>query len=417
MQHTLVPITALVLAAALPAQREPNHVIQNNGGIFAASGGFGDYGKVVPEFDGDGWDDIATAAPSADEPLNSGGPQVGTVYVHSGRRGTLIRKFFGTQVGSNFGRGIDSPGDYDAAVWSVGILLGGMVPLTPFRAALPGNHLAPQLALVRTAAGGYALAIGTPTADTNGLVNNGTVEFYAGGSSPAWTQNGTATSDNAGIAVVATRDVDGDGEEEVLCVAGTTTSGRAVIVRQDGSIAETTPLSCQGTVRPISIEDVTGDGRGEWGHAWLTGVCGRSETLIFSRGLDQVIDMPMGPAGSYVASFDIDLGPANAGKSYWQLYSVSGTSPGYLGPPPWPLVPLNLDDTTAVMENLAGTAFTPDSIGVLDAAGRATTNLLVPALLVQFFVVTQTEVVTVAAALDTPLNVPATSNPMRIPIR
>jgi len=87
--------------------------------------------------------------------------------------------------------------------------------------------------------------------------------------------------------------------------------------------------------------------------------------------------------GDTVVTSEFSMGGGNAGAPYWQLFAISGTSPGVVGPSPWPLIPLNLDGMTELAESVAGSPIAPDSYGVLDGTGRASTVFTVPAFVAQ----------------------------------
>ena len=115
-------------------------------------------------------------------------------------------------------------------------------------------------------------------------------------------------------------------------------------------------------------------------------------------------------AGDVLASADIDFGAGRAGQSYWQLFSISGTEPGLLGPSPWPLVPLNIDGVTTVAQSLSGGPLAPNTSGVLDAVGRGQSTLTVPASVAQ--ILSGIPFQSVALVLDgAGQNITATSNP------
>ena len=90
-----------------------------------------------------------------------------------------------------------------------------------------------------------------------------------------------------------------------------------------------------------------------------------------------------GAAGG-TQSWTIDFGPANAGMVYLVLGSLHGWTPAtfYGGVP----VPLVADNYSLFTINNAGGAFFPGSVGLLDAQGRATAQVVMPASVTVAFV-------------------------------
>jgi hypothetical protein len=122
---------------------------------------------------------------------------------------------------------------------------------------------------------------------------------------------------------------------------------------------------------------VTGDGRGELLQFHLSGQSAISEARLYGQGLG-ITTQVIGGAGEVTAVFAIDGGLANAGRVYLQGYGISGASPGLIGPPPWPMIPLNFDVVTDLVLGLVGTPLFPDAIGFLDVFGAAVTNMALP---------------------------------------
>ncbi len=81
----------------------------------------------------------------------------------------------------------------------------------------------------------------------------------------------------------------------------------------------------------------------------------------------------------------LDVGPLGAGNVYLVLASLSGTSPGFVWQPGFP-VPLNSDFVTAALVADPNGGLLANGLGLFDAQGRATATLTVPALLLQPFV-------------------------------
>ncbi len=75
--------------------------------------------------------------------------------------------------------------------------------------------------------------------------------------------------------------------------------------------------------------------------------------------------------------FTLDFGPARAGEPYLLLASAAGTVPGQTFGSQ--TLPLNLDPLFLYTLLAPGPPFLPGSLGVLDAAGRASASLVAPA--------------------------------------
>jgi hypothetical protein len=89
-------------------------------------------------------------------------------------------------------------------------------------------------------------------------------------------------------------------------------------------------------------------------------------------------------------SIALDAGPAAAGKTYLLLASISGSAPGFVWQPGYP-VPLNVDWVTQGLANDPANPFLQNGLGSLDINGRATATFQAPAgLLSPLFGVTLT---------------------------
>ncbi len=73
----------------------------------------------------------------------------------------------------------------------------------------------------------------------------------------------------------------------------------------------------------------------------------------------------------------LDGGPAAAGKTYLLLAGISGSSPGFLWQPGYP-VPLNIDWVTTGLANDPTGTFLQNGLGTLDANGRAVATFQAP---------------------------------------
>ena len=78
----------------------------------------------------------------------------------------------------------------------------------------------------------------------------------------------------------------------------------------------------------------------------------------------------------------LDVGPAGAGASYLVLGTLSGTAPGFLWRPGFP-VPINVDFVTQAFAADPNGVFLANGLGLFDGQGRATATLTVPPGLLQ----------------------------------
>ena len=102
-------------------------------------------------------------------------------------------------------------------------------------------------------------------------------------------------------------------------------------------------------------------------------------SLLFAAGLlfaaaSTAQDIPVGPGGSIQAAIAAGLGNANA--AFLTIGTLSGTSPGVnvLGSP----IPINVDFYTDLVLSNPNSALLANSVGVLDAAGRAESVFTLP---------------------------------------
>jgi hypothetical protein len=79
----------------------------------------------------------------------------------------------------------------------------------------------------------------------------------------------------------------------------------------------------------------------------------------------------------------LDVGAAGAGNVYLAIASISGTSPGFVWQPGFP-VPLNLDGVTNLLASDPNGVFLANGLGNFDANGRATAVLTMPPAVLQF---------------------------------
>jgi len=137
-------------------------------------------------------------------------------------------------------------------------------------------------------------------------------------------------------------------------------------------------------------------------------------TLLVGPGVDNFLDLPQRPctaallprlahvsaAPGFAHHLDLHGGAQRAGQSYLLAFGVTGEAPGFLldGVP----VPMNFDAFTGLGLTILNTPILPNSAGVLDAAGNASTGLQLPgaiATILQGFRFTFTGIVFDAAGL------------------
>ncbi|HGY91589.1 MAG TPA: hypothetical protein ENK43_10505 [Planctomycetes bacterium] len=279
----------------------------------------------------------------------------------------------------------------------------------------PGSTDAPAMAIIMgPSAATSGLVIGRKFNDSNGLQNNGDVSFFPNGSNVAsLVLQGTTTGESYGARVVAVRDQDGDGIEEIG-FASMPTSGfnnsRFQVYTLSGAQVDDIETIGGADADYASLHDVTGDGRGEVLEGIAAGNTGTFAALLIAQGLDVIGPTVLGN-GTIQTQFDIDLGSPVAGGIYLQLYGATGRYPGFTYSSGDPVVPINPDLTTQFALSLAGTFFLPDAAGVLDGNGGAQTNFLVDAANAPFVsgVVLSTAVIVFDFATQ---SIVATTNPV-----
>ncbi len=79
----------------------------------------------------------------------------------------------------------------------------------------------------------------------------------------------------------------------------------------------------------------------------------------------------------------LDVGTAGAGNVYLAIASISGTSPGFVWQPGYP-VALNIDGVTMLLAGDPNGGVLANGLGNFDAAGRATAVLTLPPAVLQF---------------------------------
>ncbi len=342
--------------------------------------------SATPDLTGDGVPDMVTGEPD----YTITGIGRGRVVFLNGVTGTTFGTAEGLNLYGSFGATAAGTvtqlavfiGDSVGRTFRVPAPIAGVSTPVLFRDKPPGGHVAAQLALIPKQGGGHRLAIGLSSADVNGN-NSGVLWLHELSGFQVFERPGAIAIGSYGGVVARGHDLDGDGEDEILSARGQSPLMSAVveIVRQNGTLQDSFESGCADGPRLWSLDDTTGDGRGELLVSYSSGLCGLAQVSLYAEGLE--LSTVQNGQGDTVVTTNVDMGAAQAGASYWQLFSISGTQPGFIGPAPWPLIPLNFDSMTELGESVAGSPMAPDSYGTLDGVGRATTVFTVPAFVSQ----------------------------------
>ncbi|MCA8975657.1 MAG: VCBS repeat-containing protein, partial [Planctomycetes bacterium] len=363
-----------------------------------ATGTLGSALAAVADFDGDGAADVVAGQPG----YGVGLAGRGRVVLLSGRTGAVLGNADGpvaySSVGTAFAARAGSiyVSDVLGRVYSVGAPALGILPLTLAYDRPAGADGTAQMAFVTAPGGAQRLLIGRPRVDSNGLANNGRVELFQGLTS-VLSIDGTFAQAQLGIHVACGRDIDGDGDEDLVFAGysgGPFVPDPVTVMRQDGTVVETVTMASANRAILLSIGDTSGDGRGEWLQAIVSGVHGLSECQMFCRGLDEPVVSQ--PGGGTTVDYTFDLTPLRAGAIYWTLFSLSGSDPGLVIDPSWPRLPLNIDGMTNLFFIQANGPVLPGTIGNLDAAGTGSCAVALPTNLAPLASGWQLSAVTVA---------------------
>lgn len=335
---------------------------------------------AIPDLTGDGVLDLAATEPG----YHGTGYGLGRVRFFHGATGAPLGEVVGTTSFLGLGKSLATRPPLGAVYASDGngnvyatppLALGVTAPVLTI--ATPGGAAAPAKIALMTGPGGVPhLIVGRQYGDPVGVTNGGTVQlFLLSPLTAVFTFGGSFTNENCGIAVAAVDDQSGDGIDEIgfTSVTAVVNELRVRVTTHTGALLDDVRTAAAGGGDLGAIPDVTGDLRGEWLQTAANPATGRYDAMLFARGLSLT---STSTTSGFSAVFGLEASVANAGSVYFQLWSFAGSSPGFVGGAGWPLVPLNQDFLTALALGAAGSPVFPDAIGTLDAAGMATTNLV-----------------------------------------
>ncbi|MCA8970570.1 MAG: VCBS repeat-containing protein [Planctomycetes bacterium] len=309
--------------------------------------GLGDVVARAGDLDRDGYADVLVRS-MADASGNGNRP---LVVLHSGKTGRAIHTWTGGD--SSFGTSVATCGDVDRDGVD-DIVIGS---------PRSGAHLEGQVAL------------------QSGMTGKS-----------LWVTTGTNPFEAFGAAVAAAGDVDRDGVPDVVVGAPGHDESRFVDVGRaqvlsgvDGRVIETflgrrTKGAFGSSIANLS--DVNGDGTADFvvgaptdGSSYrdAEGFVGARAQVLSPNRLSLVTDVHWVDANERWRTMDLDAGTANAGKVWLLLGSLTGTGPTRL---PWFDLPLTFDAYTSLL--LASPNTLLPSVGILDASGRASSDVFHP---------------------------------------
>jgi hypothetical protein len=323
----------------------------------------------VGDWDADGYSDIGVGAGND-----------ARVFVYSSQNGNLLKTFSG---GISFGQSFDGVGDVNSDGWAdiaIGSPLydgrrGKVEVYSGLDGAILLTFVGPEINMSlghSVAAAGFVdtdsvpdIVVGAP--NNNSSAQFGQVYVYSGQSGQQLHKFLGAGLSHLGSSVAGAGDLNGDARADLAMAAQT-------YVRAYSGAEGALLFEVPGLKGPVAAAgDVNGDGR-------LDVLAGAADKAVVISGVPlalsaNVHEFSLATGG--VQSLTLQAGPAQAGRLYLVLGTLSGTTPGLHVPPV--TVPLNYD---AYFEY---TLLHPDSpplsasFGLLSQSGTAAAAFSLPA--------------------------------------
>ena len=375
----------------------------------AASAQFGYSVAGLEDLNGDGRGEILVGAQGRN---GTAGPDAGHAYLYSGKDGTLLKEWEGEGQDHYFGVCVAGVPDADGD-GKMDILIGASDWGTPtsLRRGRVYLYSGATRQLIRTHEGehtgdifGWAVAgvpdvngdgrgdliVGARDYDPPGLVNAGRVYVFSGANGQVLhTFDGQASYDGLGRNVAGVPDLNDDGRGDLILPAhqasgkGGADSG-IVYVRSgaDGKLLFQYEGENAGDYLGwgvAGVGDVNGDGRGDV----LLGAYPHSEPGKFEAGRAYIrtqglsADTPWLSArlGGTVNLY-LDAGVANKNRLYLVVGSFRGSEPGLSLPSIH--LPVTFDDLFVAMYFLTNSFLFQQTLGYLDAQGKAHAWVKIP---------------------------------------
>jgi FG-GAP repeat protein len=317
----------------------------------AAGDWFGRAVSAAEDVNGDGYDDVIIGALRADP---GGLVDAGSAYVYSGADGTLLYQWDGAAIGDIFGYALSGAGNVNAD-------------------GIPD------------------LIISATGVDFGGTGRQGSVFVFSGADGSLlhrW--NGGFAKDRLGVSVSGAGDVNRDGFDDVIVGAGRDVGGLenagsvyvysgldgSRLFLKDGTETDGyfgSSVSNAGDVNRDDFDDVVVGAR--WNH--LPGLPDAGSAFVYGFNPFLLADTStISASAGGVLNLEMDFPNLARFDEYKVLVSESGTGPSYYGV----AIPLTRDRlvTNSFFGNYPVTVHT-DLHGVLDALGKASASLTVPA--------------------------------------